>query len=211
MAKELQRLIHVEKAIGEVTRAFIDFGLEMPLDKQAPGSRVADLALGAGSLLDIGMYTLTWENMIMHGQAEDYEKPTVLSSLILNKGVDEISTVVLSYQKKRAQAICTASYLYKTEPEFCRVEGTEGTIHILGRATSKPHTLIVRKKDAEEKKLEFLFEGWGFFREADAVAKDIRDGKLEDDTMPLKETIRMMELMDYVREQNGLRYPQDDE
>jgi dihydrodiol dehydrogenase / D-xylose 1-dehydrogenase (NADP) len=183
----------------------------MPLDKQAPGSRVADLALGAGSLLDIGMYTLTWESMIMHAQAGDVEIPTVTSSLILNKGVDEISTVVLSYAKKRAQAICTASYLYKTEPEFCRVEGTEGTIHILGRATSKPHTLIVRKKGAEEKKLEFVFEGWGFFEEADAAARDIRDGKLENNTMPLEETIRIMELMDLVRKQSGLRYPQDDQ
>lgn len=216
LSQKLQNLIHIEKAIGRVTRAFIDFGLEMPLDKQPPGSRVADLALGAGTLLDIGMYNLTWENVIMNApnssQKAEIEEPKIVSSLVLNKGVDEMSTVVLSYPQQRVQVVCTASYNYKSESEFCRIEGTEGTIHLLGRATSKPHTLILRKKNVEkEEKMEYLFEGWGFFYEADAVAKDIRDGKVENNVMPFEESIRMMEVLDDVRRAGGLRYPQDDE
>jgi hypothetical protein len=38
---------------------------------------------------------------------------------------------------------------------------------------------------------------------------DIAAGKLEDDTMPLAETLRILDLMDEVRRQTGMTYPQD--
>ena len=57
---------------------------------------------------------------------------------------------------------------------------------------------------------DFAIEGWGLFHEADAVAKDILAGRQEDAIMPLKEALVMMKLLDTVRENNGLRYPQDE-
>jgi dihydrodiol dehydrogenase / D-xylose 1-dehydrogenase (NADP) len=210
--KEIQRLIHLEKAIGKLTRVMIDFGLDMPLDKQNPGSRVSDLSLGAGNLLDVGIYTLTWASMLLFAAPENNgDAPVVVSSLVFNKDVDEISTVVLSHPKMGAQAICTASYLSKSDPVFGRIEGTDGVITIHGRATSKPLGFVLKKKGGEEQTFEFNFDGWGFFYEADAVARDIKEGRLENDTMPLGETLRVMRLMDQVRAQNGLKYPQDSE
>jgi len=206
LAFELQRLLHTEHAIGRVTRAAIDFGLDIPLEKQPTESRLVDPALGGGALLDIGIYPLTWASLIFPTNKNG--EPEVVSSMSLNKGVDEITSVILRY-KSGAQALCTASYLHKTDAEFGRIEGTEGSIVICGRAASKPNALILKVKGKPEKLIDFNFEGWGFFYEADAVARDIKAGKIESEVIPLSETLRMMKLMDKIRQQNGLKYPQD--
>lgn len=217
MANKFQKLIHVDKAIGTPKRAVFDFGLDMPLQNASATSRLCDINLGAGSLLDIGIYTLAWAAMALHrnpsedNPASDEEEPIVTSSLTLNRGIDEMSTVVLSYPKSQAQAICSSTYLYKSAAEFGRVEGTEGSIHIYGRVASRPNSLVLRRKGKEERVFDFDFHGWGFFYEADAVAKNIRKGEKENETMPLKETLRILTMIDQVRQQNGMKYPQDNE
>mgnify|MGYP001658458245 CR=1 FL=1 len=57
---QLLQLIHREKVIRDVHRVFCDFGLVMDLDSLPATSRLKDPALGAGTLLDIGVYSLTW-------------------------------------------------------------------------------------------------------------------------------------------------------
>jgi hypothetical protein len=49
----------------------------------------------------------------------------------------------------------------------------------------------------------------GMFWEADEVARCVRDGKLESETMPWQESIVIMEVMDTVRQQGGLTYPEN--
>jgi len=46
--------------------------------------------------------------------------------------------------------------------------------------------------------------------EADAVALDIANGRTENGIMPVEESLRIMKLMDGIRRQGGLVYPQDD-
>jgi predicted dehydrogenase len=209
---QLQKFIHEEKSIGRVTRVIVDFGLETPLKEQPVGSRVSNLPLGAGVLLDIGVYSLTWASLALndpsHPEDTDVEVSSALSS---NRGIDELATVVLNYPRKLAQAICTASYLAKSDPEFGRIEGEEGSIQIIGRTASKPSSLILRRKGEEAQRFDVGVDGMGFFYEADAVARCIRSGQRECEVMPLRESLRVMRLLDEVRRQNGMRYPQDDE
>lgn len=51
-------------------------------------------------------------------------------------------------------------------------------------------------------------EGRGMYWEADECARCIRDGKLESEDLSLQESLVMMEVMDEVRKQNNLRYPE---
>lgn len=44
--------------------------------------------------------------------------------------------------------------------------------------------------------------------EADEVARCLRDGKLQSEVMSWEESIVIMEVMDEVRKQNGLVYPE---
>ena len=49
--------------------------------------------------------------------------------------------------------------------------------------------------------------GWGMFWEADECARCIRDGKGESEVLGLEESVVIMKVMDEVRRQNGLVYP----
>lgn len=120
-----------------------------------------------------------------------------------------MTSMILNYEALHAQAICTASMCFKTREEFCRVEGTGGSVSV-GGSTSRPEFLVVRKTGEEERRVDFETVGWGFWYEQDAVAEALAAGRKECRVMPVEETVRMMRVMDGVREANGLRYKQDE-
>lgn len=183
----------------------------MPISALPPSSRTADPSLGAGALLDIGIYTLTWASIILdqHPDNSGTSIPSVASSMSFTNGADEMTSIIVKYDKLKAQAICTASMRNKSAPEFCRIEGDKGTILVGGVAASKPGFLTLRVNGEEEEKIEFEVPGFGFYFEADAVAADLRNGRKENDIIPLQESLRLMKLMDGIRIQNGMRYKQD--
>jgi predicted dehydrogenase len=211
ITKVLQKLVHEEKIIGNVSRVFVDFGIDMPIASMEPSARTANHTLGAGSLLDIGIYTLTFASIILdqHPANAGAPAPTIASSMTLTGGADEITSIILNYSQLKAHAILTTSMLFKSAKTFCRIEGSRGEIVVGGEATSRPEFLIIREVDKEERRLDFGITGWGFHWEADAVALDILAGKKESIVMPLAESLRMMQTMDSIRKANGLVYPQD--
>lgn len=60
--RTLQRLLHEERVIGDVHRVFCDFATPKPMAQlsQTNESRLTNRALGAGTLLNIGIYSLMW-------------------------------------------------------------------------------------------------------------------------------------------------------
>ena len=190
----------------------------MPIKDAKPGARTALRSLGAGALLDIGFYTLTWASMILDASPSRIlaNDPKISSSMIFHSEtdpegkVDEQVAVVLTYTDLKAQAVCTASMLHKTPDEFARVIGSKGIISVVGPAASKPSSLIVKVSGQEELVLDFEVPGWGFHYEADAVAEDIKAGRKENQICPLNETLKVMSWMDAARAQCGLVYPQEE-
>jgi hypothetical protein len=51
--------------------------------------------------------------------------------------------------------------------------------------------------------------GHGMFWEADECARCIRDGKLESEGMPWRETVEVMKVMDEARQQAELKYSEN--
>lgn len=217
----------VKRSIGEVQRFFIDFGNKMPLDTLPPDSRLKDPALGAGALLDIGVYTLTYASIILGDWKVGKQHPQVAkvtSSLDIVNGIDEANVVVLDYpstnEVSKKTAICTSTFRYRGAEEFARIEGTKGSILLFGLGVSVPGGFRViegsrpglGEVDGRSERV-FTVEKpdgtLGFFWEADAVAEDIARGRTENAIIPLDETLRMMRLMDSIRREGGLTYPQD--
>jgi predicted dehydrogenase len=92
-----------------------------------------------------------------------------------------------------------------------RIQGTKGEIQVPGPAFRPESYRIVPKKDGggvREVQCPFPNNGHGMFWEADEVARCLRDGKKESEGLPLDESIVIMEVMDEVRKQGGLTYPQ---
>lgn len=225
LVKSLQDHLQVHKSIGQVQRFFIDFATKMPLADLPADSRLKDPSLGAGALLDIGIYALMYASLVMApGKlGNDHPTPKVLSMLNVAEGIDDRDAIILDYTAdkeaglERRTAICTTTLNFKGSETFARVEGSEGTITISGIGPSCPgkFTIVKTASSPDKKPAEEVFEfktppeTFGFIYEADAVALDIAAGRTGSDVMPLDETLRMMRLMDGIRKENGLVYTQD--
>lgn len=204
LVKSLQHLLHTDKVIGEVKRVFCDFGLQQDIAALPAGSRLKDPALGAGSLLDIGIYSLTWGLL---GLGQQTEMPKMVASQHLVDGVDVASAMIVSFPQGQ-QGILTSTTFTKTPRSFCRIEGTKGAVVVEGFVASAPASYAVHLNgDEEPKKYEFERIGKGFYWEADAVAVDIAAGRKQSEVMPWAETIRVLEILDEVRRQGGARFP----
>lgn len=93
-----------------------------------------------------------------------------------------------------------------------RIQGTKGELQVDGPCYSPTHYRIIYKRGKDEpakiEEFDFPIPGWGFFWEADETARCIRDGKLESEVLTLEESIVIMEVMDEVRRQNDMPYPE---
>ncbi|KAI1443233.1 NAD(P)-binding protein [Annulohypoxylon stygium] len=210
LTRKLLSLLHDEKVIGDIHRVFCDFSLNQNISSLGPESRLKNPALGAGTLLDIGIYSLTWG--LLGSEAETGEEahtPDIVARQTLNTGVDIATSAILAYPNGM-QAIITSSSLFKTKPVFCTVQGSQGYVEIEG-FTSAPQSFTVYSLDGSSKKYEFERPGRGFYWEADAVAADIATGKSQSNVMPWSETLRVLGILDEIRRQGGAKFPQDAE
>lgn len=210
----LKKLVFEDKAIGEVNRLFVDFAYNGDVATLPVSSRVRDVKLGAGCLLDIGIYSLTWARLLLDQQSgEGHKKFNVVSSLYLDPQdkVDHKAAFIIQYADG-LQAICTLSELSDGRQPFGRLEGSEGHIEAFAANPACPKKFEVHFRDEKRKTVTFetKTDYLGFLYEANAVAEDLLAGRLENDLMPHDETLLMMQVMDKIRMDNGLQYPQDE-
>ena len=206
LTKTLQKVLHADKEIGDVLRVFADFSLDQKIASLPAESRLKNPALGAGSLLDIGIYSLTW-GLVGLGQPG---MPKISASQHLIDGVDAATSMILSFPQGQ-QGILTSTTLFRGPRTICRVEGTKGTVVVEGDMASMPGSFTVHPSDGgEPKRYDFEKPGKGLYWEADAVALDIAAGRKQNDVMPWSETIRVLEIMDEVRKQGGAKFPQEE-
>lgn len=225
LVHQLRKLLFEDKIIGDVYRTFADFALEVDIKSLPPTNRYKDRKLGAGTLLDTGIYSLTWAILTLDsGSPGSSEKPLALGVQSQEDGIEVNTSILLQYQSTGRQGIVTSTTKSNgTRPDIlCTVWGTNGFIEVEGPATSQPLSFTVYPKLAgdpnsgmlkrpEGKKYDFPQIGRGFIYEADSTALAVLSGKKENAVMPWSETIQVMELMDSVRRQNNYFYPGHDD
>jgi predicted dehydrogenase len=87
--------------LGHIHLAFADLSAIVDKEKVTVKHRMYNPDLAGGSLLDLGLYSLTWiMQTIYDAQKNRGEKPQVTGSLVPVKetGVDETATVVLTWK-----------------------------------------------------------------------------------------------------------------
>ncbi|KAK9458166.1 hypothetical protein V1511DRAFT_491920 [Dipodascopsis uninucleata] len=204
-----QKLIHEDKVIGKIRRVFTDLAETFP--KNDPNIRLYDPKVGGGAQLDLGVYSVTWALLsCFHAPENEKSMPSSIKASMLKSSltsVDESSSVTMLWDKAGIISVASSSMMV-TSPSECLilVQGDKGDV-IVPIHSSRPEKIIVKLHGAEPKTYDFPIPGWGLFWEADAVARDIRDGKLEDSLYPLSESVFEMEILDECRRQNGLEYP----
>jgi predicted dehydrogenase len=174
-----------------------ELGLGLPFDAT---HRLYDLANGGGALLDLGIYPATF-GWIFLGRPQSV---TVTGTLAAT-GCDATVAMQWSYPGGQdAQLWCSAPY---RAPYRALIVGTEGWIRTEGRFY-RPSALTVRT-GGQESRIEDPTggDGNGYGPEIAEVARCLRAGLTGGPLVPAADTIAIMELLDGVRAELGVRYP----
>ena len=167
-----------------------------------PSDRHLNPKLGGGSLLDVGVYGISFASMI-------FERPpeSVFGfGYIGEYGSDEQGAALLKYDKGE---IANLSFALSTETvNEAYIFGTEGYIKIDEIfAVPKKATLVINKKEVEVIKEPTIESGLTY--EAEEVMRCLKKGLKESPCMPLNESLLIMQIMDKIRAPWKLTYPND--
>lgn len=186
-----------EGAIGEVRMFEGSFGFRADWNEE---SRLLDPSLAGGALLDVGVYPIAFAHMVFGGAPDRITGMAHLG----DTGVDEQSAYVLGFP---GGGLAVLSAAVRTEtPQDATVMGTDGMIHLESPFWRSKKVTIT---GAREETAECPYIGNGYSHEAQHVAECVRAGKLESDIMPHSETLAIMDTMDTLRAQWGMRYPME--
>ncbi|KAL8778747.1 MAG: hypothetical protein Q9213_007260, partial [Squamulea squamosa] len=97
-----------------------------------------------------------------------------------------------------------------------RIQGTAGEIQVDGPAFRPPAWRFIKAKgpgmkgtgEPEVEEHDCEIPGHGMFWEADECGRCLRDGRCESEGMGWEESVVIMEVMDEVRRQGGVKYPE---
>ncbi|EPY53292.1 dihydrodiol dehydrogenase [Schizosaccharomyces cryophilus OY26] len=216
IVKKAQQLLHEERVCGKYLRLFIDFCLNSRFRELPNESRMCNVSLGAGALLDMGVYPLTWSQVLLFDDPLNGKNdPTVSSNALTftdnNDDVGDYSTAVtLVFPKSQAIAVlCTSMDRDPVTQDFLRVDGDNGVQLIISGKCFRPQTLTLKKPDGSSEIMDFSFDATGFFYEQDAVFECIMKNLNEASEIPHGESLRMMRLTDQIRHQLKISYPAD--
>lgn len=200
---DILKLIKDDKILGDVKRISADLSHDFKFD---PNDRIFDPKAGGGALMDSLVYSLTWPFAILGGG----EDPEITSSVTKLphpgfESIDETTAIFLVFRKLNAMGIATGS-LSIDSPNEVLVEGEFGYLKILNR-TSRPTIYQIKLKGKELETVERHVEGTGLFYEIDAVARDVKNGKLTSEVYPFDQTIQILKIFDNVRTTHDIKFP----
>ncbi|MEY3956079.1 MAG: UDP-N-acetyl-2-amino-2-deoxyglucuronate dehydrogenase [Bacteroidota bacterium] len=185
--------------IGDIVHLAADFGFHAPYD---PEARWFNPALTGGSLLDIGIYPLFISKFVLGNPLE-----MKATGVMAPSGVDMNTSIALKYSSG-VTATLFSTFATKTDTT-CEIHGTKGKIHMHSRFHETKGITVTIHETEEETFYETERLGWGYSYEAEAVQADLRAGRTENALMTHAFSTELMALLDEIRAQIGLKYPNE--
>ena len=181
--------------IGEVKMIEADFGFRNEID---PDSRLFNLDLAGGALLDVGIYPIALANLIENSAV----KNVLAEGRLGSTGVDEDNAALLKFE---SGTLAQLSSSLRTELEDeAVIYGTKGQINI-------PDFWRAEKAVLEADECEEVFEDkrdtTGYNYEAEAVSKLLLEGQEKRAEKMLELSLANMRILDEIRKQLDLEYP----
>jgi predicted dehydrogenase len=182
-------------AIGEVRSVQADLGVAREYE---PADRLFDLALGGGALLDLGVYVVSFAQMLL-GTPER----VVAAGSLFPSGVDAEAALLLDHGDGRTATLTTS--LRNALPGQARVFGTTGWIDVLPRF-HHPTDFVLHRGGAEPEAITRRPVGQGYAHELIEVTEGVRAGRTESAVMPLADTLAVQTVLGEAAEQLGVRH-----
>lgn len=211
----IRRLVE-DGTIGDVCA--ISANLSYPTTHK---QRIVDPKLAGGALLDVGVYPLNFIDMAIGPADTGTDGDTTATAgndaahgrriarletamIPYTTGVDAQSTTTLFYDDG-VMAVSTCSLLAVSDRDGA-IWGTDG--YLMCRNVNNVECIDVYDKDhALIRSIPVPAQLTGYEYEVAACASAIAAGSTECPDMPHADTLRMMRLLDQIRERWGLRYP----
>jgi predicted dehydrogenase len=179
----------------------------------SPDDRLLDPGLGAGALLDMGIYPLTFAHLLL-GEAEELTATAVLSDTGIDLDIaiagryagGAIATMVASmtsWSSRRAEIATDRGRLVLED--FHHPTTATYTAIATGGTNDFTEPGRPRSIDGSEPVI-----GRGYGNEAVEFQRCLAEGLLESPRVPHAQTLTIMRQMDDLRRQVGVRYPGDD-
>ena len=161
--------------------------------------RLIEPDLAGGALLDLGIYPISFAHMILG-------KPTKITAtgVLTDKGVDGQTSVIFDYGSG-AQAVLTTTMITQT-PCRATIAGTLGRIEI-DRTFYSPTEMRVVALDGTVTEYPNNYQGHGLREQAAELERMVHGNEIESPILTHQMSIEVMESLDEIRKQIGLRYP----
>jgi len=185
-----------EGKIGEVRLVKAEFGFDVGWQ---PEGRLLNKALGGGTLLDAGIYPVSFASMIYGAQPDK-----IMSTVRIGEtGVDEQFSLLFEYEEGRTASLHGAVQLGMVNDAV--IYGTKGHIHIPEFLYTRSASLHVKGEEPLTFHDDRKSHGYAF--EAEEAMACLREGRRMSVVMPQEETVGIMRTLDRIREQWNLKYP----
>jgi predicted dehydrogenase len=189
--------------LGDVENVFADHG--QPLHPGGP-QRLSDPALAGGALLDLGIYPTSFASFALGGIAS-----VTATGRLAAEGVDAEETILVT-GAGGGRGLLHATMTSRT-PTTASINGTAGRLEL--GDPEDPHNSwyspsrvrFVSRDAATDVSWEPEDRTHGLHFEFCEAARLVDAGLTQSPLLPAAETLRIMEVLDEVRAQIGVRYP----
>ena len=165
--------------------------------------RIVRLELCGGALYDLGVYPINFALMTF---GNDLEKIT--STCMKNEaGVDMQNSITFTYRDGRMAVMQTTAFCASDRQGI--ISGDKGYLVIDN--INNPQQAVVYNPDHQETgRYTCPPQITGFEYQVLEAAEAIRQGAIEPASMPHAETLRVMRMLDSLRQEWGIRFPMDE-
>jgi dihydrodiol dehydrogenase / D-xylose 1-dehydrogenase (NADP) len=190
---QLKKLIN-EGSIGQVKNIEADFSFECDSDSVL---RIPEF--GGGALLDLGIYPISFANLIMGRFPDSISSKFILAST----GVDGVDSVTFQWKTGETAELSFGIDRYGTMS--AKVIGTDGYIEVLPPFHGTQVISLHNSEGVKEISIPFRINGYEY--EVEEVMRCLDMGLTESPLMSLNETLETVKLMDQLRSQWGVAFP----
>lgn len=186
-----------EGVIGEVKTltANLDYAIS---DKE----RLIRPELAGGALLDVGVYTLNFALMHFGDRIADMKSVVQLTET----GVDGQNVMILSYEDGRQAILTSGMYAYSDRQGI--FYGSKGFMTV-DNINDPLEVKLYNEKQEFVKAISMPEQINGYEYEILETIECIKKGEKECPSMPHKDTLKVLRMMDEFRREWGVRYPEE--
>lgn len=196
-SREMINEIIASGIVGRISFATCNLSYAM-----ADKPRIHDPHLCGGALLDIGIYGINFMDMHLGRDIDRIE-----SSVLIKNGIDEAESMTIFY--KDGTVGVSVHNIFGRSDRKGIFYGETG--YIIVENINNPQCIdVFDDNDQLIKHIEVPAQITGYEYEVQECIDCIRAGKTESDSMPLDETIYLMERMDALRKEWNLIYPMEE-